>query len=408
MVAGRIGDEGADVCPEVAENFAGQRVDESARRARSLAAQAVQAGARLGERELAVNGRQRGFVGIGKVAARVDRVFDQRGEIRAERGVAGDEVEKIERQPVVHRGEKMGLPQFHAGVPQCAADDRRQPAVVPRRQAEHGRGAIADDRDFGRGVRLARQPHEMLAKADGVQAVGAAEKILADVADDRDFLRAVTRGHERAGAILARVKGGHRLGIELPDIPPAHRVGLRGFPLRAVGAGENEKRPQPRRVAAPAGKLRRALGVIEPGFCEVLESAPVGHEKVREFHRGGREPALRHERRIIVGQRDAGETRGPALMQRAGEVGARDLVAGRQRQPLGFERELDRHALIRIEQRGFDRPLRTAVRGDEVFRSLPRGEQLRALGCVVLESAHLLPLQRAAQGLAFAQHTGVE
>ena len=95
-------------------------------------------------------------------------------------------------------------------------------------------------------------------------------------------------------------------------------------------------------------------------------------------------------------------------MQRAGEVGASDLVAGRQRQPLGFERELDRHALIRIEQRGFDRPLRTAVRGDEVFRSLPRGEQLRALGCVVLESAHLLPLQRAAQGLAFAQHTGVE
>ena len=74
--AGVAGGESVDVSVEMAEYFVSQRVDEAARRARRFKVQAELPGARLREREIALDRRQAGLVGVGDVALRADGLLD--------------------------------------------------------------------------------------------------------------------------------------------------------------------------------------------------------------------------------------------------------------------------------------------------------------------------------------------
>src|ERR1700758_4575609 len=103
---------------------------------------------RLGQRKTAVDARQAGFVGFSGVAMGADGIFDDSRQLLPKGLFAGSNVKKIEGQTVVHRREKMSLPKFDLALPQRAADRRGQTAIIPCRDREHCRGAIADDCRF--------------------------------------------------------------------------------------------------------------------------------------------------------------------------------------------------------------------------------------------------------------------
>src|SRR5690348_12288262 len=174
----------------------------------------------------------------------------------------------------------------------------------------------------------------MCAETDRVQTIETAEEILAEVAQDGEFILPVARGFQGAGAILPGAKRLEGLRVKLPDVPPAHRLRAVGFPLRAVGAGKGEERPQTLFIPAEARKLLYQLSIIAAGLGVFLESAPVANEKLGNLHRLRRELALRHIGREVFGQRDVGKTRCVALVQRPTFIVTGSLIVGRKREPL--------------------------------------------------------------------------
>src|SRR5208282_2116034 len=205
---------------------------------------------------------------------------------------------------------KMSLPKFNLALPQRSADRGGQTAIIPCRDRKHGRGAIANDGRFRPNRAAAsREADEMRAKTDGVKTVETTEEILAKVPQDGEFVFPVARGFQGAGAVLPGAKGLEGLCIKLPDVPPAHRRRAVGFPLRTVGAGKGEERPQTLIIPAESCKLRHQLSIIPAGFGVFLESAPVGNEKLRYLDRLRRELAFRHIGCEVFGQRDTGKAR---------------------------------------------------------------------------------------------------
>ena len=96
----------------------------------------------------------------------------------------------------------MSLPKFDLALPQRAADRRGEPAIIPCGDREHGRGAIANDCRFRPNrVAASREAHQMCAETDGVQTIETAEEILAEVAQDSEFVLSVARGFQGAGAM---------------------------------------------------------------------------------------------------------------------------------------------------------------------------------------------------------------
>ena len=94
-------------------------------------------------------------------------------------------------------------------------------------------------------------------------------------------------------------------------------------------------------------------------------------------------------------------------MQRPTFIVTSGLIVGRKREPLGLKCKLHRGEMIRIEHRGIDSHRVLSDRG-EFFGGDCRDESLGALRHVAFQCAHLLPLQRSAQGQAFAHHAAVE
>ena len=78
-----------DIPFQIPEHFVGQRVDQAARIARGLKAQAMLARSRFGQRETAVDARQAGFVGFSDVALAADSVFDDFRQIFRRRFLPG-------------------------------------------------------------------------------------------------------------------------------------------------------------------------------------------------------------------------------------------------------------------------------------------------------------------------------
>ena len=143
----------------------------------------------------------------------------------------------------------MRLPKFDLAPPQRAADRSGQTAIIPCCDREHSRGPIAKDCRFRPNRAAAsREAHKMRAETDGVQTIETAKEILARVAQDGEFLLRLARGSQGSGAIPLGAKRLEGLGVKLADIPPAHRLGAVGLPLRAVSAGKGEECPQPPRT----------------------------------------------------------------------------------------------------------------------------------------------------------------
>ena len=130
--------EAVDVAGQVAVDPIGQGVDQTAAIFRCFETETEQAGLPFANARPAVQTRDCGFVALVDVLAQGDRSLQKSNETARKRLVAPCQVEKIQRQLVVHRGEEMSLSQFDAVLPECTADGCCKTGVIAGGHADQG------------------------------------------------------------------------------------------------------------------------------------------------------------------------------------------------------------------------------------------------------------------------------
>ena len=350
-----MGAEAEDISAQVPKDFIAQGVDEGVDVLGGLEAEAELAGTPFLEGGEAGDVRESGFVRRVDVTSFSDDLLDEAGEVRAQGAFMRREVEEVEGEPVIHGGEEMGLAEFEAAVPERAADRGGESAIIACRHADDGGPAVAEDAGlWAGGVWFFDHAHEVGAEAVGVLAIDPAEEVLAEIPEDVELFAGVTGGAEQSGVVGGGMEPHHRLVVELADVEPAGGIGCLGFPFDAVGAGEDEKRPQEMFVLTKLDVFVDLEGIVHAGFGTFLEGTAMGDEEFGDADGFGAEVAFSGVGAVVIGEGNAGEPGGKSFMQGAGPVTAHDFVIRRERQAFGLEGELYSGQVVRIQKRGFD------------------------------------------------------
>src|SRR6185436_20411518 len=102
----------------------------------SFKPQTVQTVPPLPYRSAARDAGQSGFIRVRDKKPSSDGVLDESGHFGQQRTFARRDMKEIERQPMVHRREQVGLAQIDLLMPESAANRGGQTTVVPRGDAQ--------------------------------------------------------------------------------------------------------------------------------------------------------------------------------------------------------------------------------------------------------------------------------